>query len=179
MNIQYIKALHIISVVTWFAGLFYIVRLFIYHTEAEQRPLPERKILQDQFKIMEKRLWYGITYPSMIVVLLSGLYMAFVMNVFSSGWMMVKLCFVTGLLVYHFLCGVIYSRFRRGNICYSSGQLRIWNEVATVFLVAIVFLAVVKTLPGLVGGLSALALLVLLLLAGIRGYRSLRKKNKE
>ncbi|MDR9488704.1 CopD family protein, partial [Salibacter sp.] len=70
----YIKALHIIFVVTWFAGLFYIVRLFIYHTEAEQRSEPEKSILQSQFRLMEKRLWYGITWPSAVLTMIFGIW---------------------------------------------------------------------------------------------------------
>ena len=66
MNILYVKALHIIFVVTWFAGLFYIVRLFIYHTEANLKSEPERSILVRHFKVAEKRLWFGITFPSMM-----------------------------------------------------------------------------------------------------------------
>jgi len=72
MNYSYIKALHIIFVVTWFAGLFYIVRLFIYFAEAQEKPEPERSILQNQFRIMQKRLWYGITWPSAILTLIFG-----------------------------------------------------------------------------------------------------------
>ena len=72
MDFSYLKALHIIFVVTWFAGLFYIVRLFIYHSEAESKPEPERSILQKQYKLMEKRLWYGITWPSMILTITFG-----------------------------------------------------------------------------------------------------------
>ena len=69
---KYVLSLHIIFIVTWFAGLFYIVRLFIYHTEAEAKPEPEKSILQNQYKIMEKRLWYGITWPSLVLTLIFG-----------------------------------------------------------------------------------------------------------
>ena len=72
MNYLVVKSLHIISVVTWFAGLFYMPRLFVYFAEAETKSEVEKTILQNQFKIMQKRLWYGITWPSSIVVLIFG-----------------------------------------------------------------------------------------------------------
>ncbi|HVF96269.1 MAG TPA: CopD family protein, partial [Flavisolibacter sp.] len=68
----YLKALHIIFIVTWFAGMFYIVRLFIYNTEAAEKPEPEKSILQKQFSIMSKRLWFGITWPSAVMTLVFG-----------------------------------------------------------------------------------------------------------
>ncbi|NCG30998.1 MAG: protoporphyrinogen IX oxidase, partial [Bacteroidetes bacterium] len=91
MGLLYIKALHIIFVVSWFAGLFYIVRLFIYHTEAEDKPTTEKDILQAQFKIMEKRLWYIITWPAAILASIFGFWMVYELNLWSSMWMNVKL----------------------------------------------------------------------------------------
>src|SRR6476661_6146732 len=99
----YIKALHIIFVVTWFSGLFYIVRLFIYTTEANEKPEPERTILIKQFQIMMKRLWYGITWPSAVLTLLFGLYTLFYGNwnrvLFDEAgrWLLIKLIFVVFL----------------------------------------------------------------------------------
>ena len=94
----YILPLHIIFMVTWFAGLFYMVRLFIYHTEAEKKPEPERTILQNQYKIMENRLWYVITWPSAILTYVLGftlLYNLYGWNV--PAWLLIKLAFVFGL----------------------------------------------------------------------------------
>src|ERR1700733_1607552 len=106
---NYILPLHIIFVVTWFAGLFYIVRLFIYHTEAEKKAEPEKSILQNQYKIMERRLWYGITWPSMILTYVFGclsLYNLYGWNV--PPWLLVKLTFVFGLTLYHIQNHIIY-----------------------------------------------------------------------
>ena len=129
----YLKALHIIFVVTWFAGLFYIVRLFIYHTEAEKRPEMEKKILQAQYKIMEKRLWYGITWPSMILTIILGGWMLWEKPyLLSEGYFILKLCFVGALVLYHIQCHVIFKQLKNDNIKYSSFKLRMWNEVATV-----------------------------------------------
>ena len=104
----YLKALHLIFIVTWFAGLFYIVRLFIYHAEAESKEEHERSVLQGQYKIMEKRLWYGITWPSMVLALVFGLWLAEVNNLWFSPWFQAKLVLVLLLLLYHLECGRIY-----------------------------------------------------------------------
>jgi protoporphyrinogen IX oxidase len=139
----YILPLHIIFVVTWFAGLFYIVRLFIYHTEADKKPEPEKSILQAQYKIMERRLWYGITWPSMILTYIFGttlLYYYYGLHI--PPWLLVKLTFVFGLTLYHFQNHALYRRLSKNRITWTSFQLRLWNELATVFLVAIIFIVI-------------------------------------
>jgi len=175
----YIKTLHIIFVVTWFAGLFYIVRLFIYHTEAEQKPDNEKKILQDQYKIMEKRLWYGITWPSMIGTLIFGFWLAYLNNLWMNGWFQVKMALVFGLLLYHFLCGNIFKQLSNDIVNYTSGKLRLWNEVATLFLVSIVFVAVLKNMTDWIWGTVGVVALALLLLAAIKIYKSIRGNNSS
>ncbi|MGV3657580.1 MAG: CopD family protein, partial [Chitinophagaceae bacterium] len=92
----YTKALHIIFIVTWFSGLFYIVRLFIYNTEAAEKEEPEKSILQKQFSIMIKRLWLGITWPSAVLTLIFGPWMWIQLD-YLPQWLFVKLFFVTGL----------------------------------------------------------------------------------
>jgi putative membrane protein len=179
MNL-YILALHIIFVVTWFAGLFYIVRLFIYHAEADKKPEPERSILQKQYKIMEKRLWYGITWPSMLGTYIFGgwmLYITYGLNI--PAWLLLKLAFVFGLTLYHVQCHVMFSNFKKGNIKYSSFKLRMWNEVATIFLVAIVFIVVKKDTLSYVWALLGLILFSATIFLAIRIYRKGRKENKE
>jgi len=141
----YIKAAHIIFVVTWFAGLFYIVRLFVYHVETEQKEAIEKRVLRSQFKIMEKRLWNIITAPSMIITLGTGLWLAYSYKYFQAGWMHLKLALVIVLLIYHFICLRILRQLQRDEIKFTSRQLRMWNEVATLLLVAIVFIIVVKS----------------------------------
>jgi putative membrane protein len=171
----YIKALHIIFIVTWFSGMFYIVRLFIYNTEAGDKPEPEKNILQKQFKLMTKRLWLGITWPSAVLTLIFGAWLFYLYGYFPQ-WLMIKLCFVLGLYVYHFSLHLIYKQQSRGIFRYSSQQLRIWNEVATLFLVAIVMLVVVKQNLSFLWALLGLFLLMLLLLLAIRIYKLIRKK---
>jgi protoporphyrinogen IX oxidase len=177
----YLKALHIIFIVTWFAGMFYIVRLFIYNREANDRPEPERTILQKQFTVMIRRLWLGITWPSALLTLIFGPWV--MLNggwnkrlLDDSGkWLLFKLCFVLLLYGYHFSLHAIYKQQVAGNFKYSSQKLRVWNEVATIFLVPIVMLATVKQSISWVWGMIGLAGFVIVLMSAIKVYKGLRK----
>jgi putative membrane protein len=170
----YIKALHIIFIVTWFSGMFYIPRLFIYNTEAQEKAEPEKTILQKQFGIMIKRLWLGITWPSAILTLIFGGWMAYLYGGIPE-WLWIKLGFVAGLYIYHFTLQKIYSEQAKGIFRYTSQQLRIWNEVATIFLVAIVMLASVKQSISIVWGLFGLVLFIVVLMSAIKIYKILRR----
>ena len=118
---NYIKSLHLIFVITWFAGLFYIVRLFVYQIEASQKPSPEREILQKQYKIMTYRLWYIITWPSMILAIGFALWLMVLMPAWAyQSWMQVKLGFVFLLICYHVKCHLIYLELQRDEVKYSS-----------------------------------------------------------
>lgn len=174
----YIKALHIIFIVTWFAGMFYIVRLFIYHTEAAEKGEPERSVLLKQFSIMIRRLWLGITWPSAVLTLVFGPWMWLMLGS-TPRWLVVKLLFVVALYLYHLTLHRIYRQQSKSIFRYTSQQLRIWNEVATIFLVAIVMLATVKQSLSFLWGLLGLVGLVLLLMAAIRIYKKLRMKHEE
>jgi protoporphyrinogen IX oxidase len=171
----YVKAIHIIFVVTWFAGLFYMVRLFIYNREAADKPMPEKIILQKQFGVMLNRLWFGITWPSCILTIIFGTWMLILYGSFPM-WLMIKVAFVIGLILYHFSIHVIYQQQRAGNFNYTSRQLRVWNEVATLFLIAIVMLAVVKTNMSVVWGMMGLIGFGTLLMLAIKIYRQVRKE---
>jgi len=174
---NYIKALHIIFIVTWFSGLFYIVRLFVYNAEAAERPEPERSILLAQFSVMTRRLWFGITWPSAILTLIFGPWMYILMGGALPAWLLIKLGFVLGLYAYHFSLHAIFRQQMKGVFRYSSQQLRIWNEVATIFLVAIVMLAVVKENMSWAWGLAGLFAFVILLMSAIRLYKIARSKK--
>jgi putative membrane protein len=128
----YIKALHIIFVVTWFAGLFYIVRLFIYSAEANLKTEPEKSILFKQLALMQNRLWYIITWPSAILTLIFGGWLFYLYGSLPT-WLLVKLCFVLGLFIYHLSLHKIFKQQSKGIFKYSSQQLRMWNELATLF----------------------------------------------
>ena len=170
----YIKALHIIFVVTWFSGLFYIVRLFVYSAEANKKPEPERSILLKQFSIMQKRLWYGITWPSAILTLIFGTWIGLIYGSLPT-WLLIKLFFVAGLFVYHIFLHFIFLQQQKENFRWTSQQLRIWNEVATIFLVSIVMLAVVKQLLSIVWAIGVLIIFTALLLLAIKLYTRFRK----
>lgn len=181
----YLKALHIIFVVTWFAGLFYMPRLFIYNTEAGEKGVLEAKILRAQFNIMMKRLWYGITWPSAIITLIMGLlvlfdsYFKWYLMLFNDGgrWLLVKLGFVLFLYVYHLSLHCIFKQEMNGVFKYTSSQLRMWNEVATIFLIVIVLLATVKQSMSFIWGLAGLVLFIMLLLSAIRIYKLIRDRK--
>ncbi|MDQ2751490.1 MAG: CopD family protein [Bacteroidota bacterium] len=174
---NYIKALHIIFVVTWFAGMFYMPRLFIYNTEAAEKKEPEKEILHKQFTIMMKRLWYVITVPSALLTLVFGPWMWILLNALPQ-WLFIKLIFVVLLYFYFISLHLIFKQQLRGIYKYTSQQLRVWNEVATIFLFAIVMLAVVKQAISLAWGLGGLILFIIVLMSAITIYKKIRGKNK-
>ncbi len=178
MGFSYMKALHIIFVVTWFSGLFYMVRLFIYHTEVEKKENPAKEILQTQYKLMEKRLWYIITWPSAILTGFFAFWMLVENPVYlEEAWMHIKLVFVLALYFYHGACHFIYKQLQRGEIKYTSLKLRIWNEVATIILFAIVFLAVLKNTINWIWGVVGIVLVSALLMIVIKLYKKTRNKK--
>jgi putative membrane protein len=177
--IDYIKALHIIFVVTWFAGLFYIVRLFIYQTESQQKAEPEKSILTNQLAIMQKRLWFGITWPSAILASVFGFWMLF-MNFsayIAQPWMLLKLFFVGGLWLYQIQCQVIFTQQKNNLFKNTSFKLRLWNEVATVFLFVIVFLVVVKSSGSLIWSALGLIVLTTFIFIAVIIYKKQREKT--
>lgn len=153
------KALHLVSVVSWFAGLFYIVRLYIYHVEAMGKSETERAVLLPQYALMEKRLWRGITTPAMIGTVVFGLWLMVLIHAWTQPWFHVKLALVFGLLAYHGLCGRIRRQLASGQCRWTSRSLRIWNEVATLFLFTIAFTAVFKRPIAAAYGLAAVLIL--------------------
>ena len=177
--------MHIIFVVTWFAGMFYMPRLFIYNVEASAKPPEIEAALRLQFMIMQKRLWYGITWPSAIVTLILGPIILFhpsmgwyhMVFLPEGKWLLIKLIFVVLLYVYHFTLHIIFKQQLKGVFKYSSQQLRLWNEVATIFLIAIVMLVVVKQSISFVWGLVGLVILIALLMSAIKIYKALRSKK--
>lgn len=178
MDFLYIKALHIIFVVTWFAGLFYIVRLFIYHTEAETKLEPAKTILQTQYKLMSKRLWYIITWPSAILASVFAFWMLYTSPYYlSEPWMHVKLTFVLGLYFYHGFCQNIYNKLQKDIIKYSAFRLRIFNEVATLILFAVVFLVTIKSAINWIWGVVGIILFGVLLMLSIRIYKKVKEKK--
>ncbi|TDK48850.1 CopD family protein [Algoriphagus formosus] len=177
MGFEYIKALHIIFVVTWFAGLFYIVRLFIYQTEAMERPEAERAILKPQLDLMASRLWYIITWPSAVLTLIFGFWvLTYRMGYLQLGFMHAKLGFVALLYGYHIGCHILFKEIKKGRTRWTSTQLRIWNEASTLLLFAIVFLIVLKSTVSMLWGIVSLVGLGVTLMLGIRIYKKFRNR---
>lgn len=178
---NYLKSLHIIFVITWFAGLFYIVRLFVYNIEAQEKSSPEREILQKQYKIMIYRLWYMITWPSAILTLIIAFWMLLFTDLgrawLQMPWMHIKLIFVVLLYAYHLKCHQIVVQFQNNHIKYTSNFMRLWNEVATIILFAVVFLVVLKNELNWIYGVVGIILLSVLLMLGFRFYKKLRERK--
>jgi putative membrane protein len=179
MAYLYLKSIHIIFVVSWMAGLFYIVRLFIYHVEANDRPEAERLTLQAQFEIMQHKLWYIITTPAMGLSVLAGIGMIWLNpDLLTMNWMLVKLLFVVGLLIYHFMCQHIMNKLKQGVFSWTSTQLRLWNELATIFLVAIVFTVILKSAVDWIYGLTGLIAFSAVIMSAVKIYKYYRLKGK-
>lgn len=174
----YIQSVHIIFVVSWMAGLFYSVRLFIYHKEASDRPEIERVILQKEYEKMERKLWHIITTPAMVLTLLAGIAMICIRpGLLQAPWLHVKLSFVVALLIYHFICQNLMNQLRLGKCKINSFQLRLWNEVATILLVAIVFTVVLKSAVDWVYGLIGLIIFAAVIMLAVKWYKHYRKKH--
>lgn len=176
MAYSYIKALHIIFVVTWFSGLFYIVRIFIYHTEAAQKSESEKEILITQYKLMARRLWYAITWPSAVLTLILGSSLLYYYINDIPTWLWFKLGFVLGLFLYQLYCHKIFLDLQKDVFKFTGQQLRVWNEVATLFLFSIVFLVVLKSAMNMVWGILGLLALMIILMLAIKIYKNLRKR---
>jgi putative membrane protein len=180
---NYLKSLHLIFVITWFAGLFYIVRLFVYQIEANDKPTPEKEILQQQYKIMTYRLWYIITWPSAVL----GSFFAFWMLFFTPmgnawlqmPWMHVKLGFVFVLYLYHYKCHKIYQELQNDEVKYTSNFMRLWNEGATIILFAVVFLVILKNAVNWIYGVIGIMLFSILIMLGFKFYKRIREKNNS
>jgi putative membrane protein len=177
------KGLHIVGFVSWFAGLFYVVRLFIYHVEANDQSEPARTILHQQFAVMERRLWYAITVPAMVMTMIFGTVLAVLYVRMSEGfsqhpWLHAKLALVALLLGYHSVCGGIRRQLAAGTCRWTSPRLRQWNEVATLLLVAIVMVATFKSLFSALWGTLALVGLGVLLGVAVKLVRSRARRQQ-
>lgn len=172
----YYKALHLIFMVSWFAGLFYMVRLFVYYAESDQKHKDLSGPFKTQYLLMQKRLWFIISWPAMILTLIFGILMLIDNpSYLKIPWMHVKLAFVALLVVYHLLCHFIYLRQKNRISNFTSIQMRIWNEVATLFLVAIIFVVSLKNeLDGFYGIIGFITFGITLFLA-VNLYRKFRK----
>jgi putative membrane protein len=179
MTSLYLKAVHIIFIVTWFAGLFYMPRLFVYLIEANEKPEPERSILTKQLKMMSNRLWFAITWPSAIITAIMGASLLIDRPQFlSMGFMHLKLTLVFFLYLYHISLHVILNQLKKDVVKYTSQQMRVWNEVSTLFLISIVFLIVLKDALSMIWGLVGLLVVTAAIMIGIKVYKKSRKNEQ-
>lgn len=175
---NYIKSLHLIFVITWFAGLFYIPRLFVYQIEAFHKPSPDKEILGTQLKLMAKRLWNIITWPSAILATVFAVWLLVLQPFWlHQPWMHVKLTFVVLLILYHLKTHQFYKQLQRDEVTKTSNFMRLWNEGATFILFAVVFLVILKSAINWVFGVIGIVVLGLLLMLGFKIYKNIRAKN--
>jgi protoporphyrinogen IX oxidase len=175
MSSLYLKAIHIIFVVTWFAGLFYMPRLLVHMIEAHGKPEPEKSILLRQLTKMASGLWYGIAWPSAVVTLIMGVSLLIDQPAWLQyGFMQVKLTHVFFLYMFHLSIHYLFGQLKRGVLKFSSTQMRLWNEVSTLFLISIVFLIVLKNALSIVWGIAGLLVLTFLIMMGVRIYKKYR-----
>jgi len=177
---QYIKSLHLIFVITWFAGLFYIPRLFVYQIEAFYKPSPEKEILGKQLKLMAKRLWFIISWPSAILATLFAVILLILNpNLLQLPWMQIKLGFVLLLIIYHLKTHQYFKQLQNDVVKKSSNFMRIWNEGATFILFAVIFLVILKSAINWIFGVVGILVLGVLIMLGFKLYKSIRDKNPE
>ena len=175
---SFFKAFHIIGFVTWFAGLFYLVRMFVYHAEVDQKPKEIQEDWKKQFTLMQWRVYKIISTPAMVITWLFGLLMLFFNPaILDQSWIKIKLVLLVFLVIYHFYCKAIIIRQEKGEDKSTSFNYRLLNELPTLFLVAIVLLAVIRDFLDflkLFGGIIAFGM-VLFIFA--KQYKK-RRENK-
>ncbi len=180
MAYLWFKAFHLIGIVVWFAGLFYLVRLFVYHAEASEQPEPAQTILKNQYQLMEKRLYNIITTPGMVVTVAMAIGLIYTEpGILKSGWLHLKLGLVAVLIGYHFYCGRIMKKLAQDECKWTGQQFRALNEAPTVLLVSIVLLAVFKNNLPLDLTTWLIVALVVAMAASIQLYAKKRRKDKE
>lgn len=180
MAYYWFKAFHLIGVVVWFAGLFYLVRLFVYHAEANQEPEPAQSILKKQYELMELRLYNIITTPGMIVTVVMAIgLISTEPEILKSGWLHIKLAMVLLLIGYHHYCKRLMKQLAKGECQWTGQQFRALNEAPTVLLVVIVLLAVFKNNLPLDLTTWLIAALVISMAVSIQLYAKKRRQNRE
>lgn len=174
------KSFHFVGIVVWFAGLFYLVRLFVYHAEAEEQPEPAKTILKEQYQIMEKRLYNLITTPGMFVTVIMAIALVWTEpHVLQDTWLQIKLTLVSLLIGYHFYCGWLIKKLEKNESGWSGQQFRALNEVPTVLLVMIVLLAVFKQSLPVSSSISGIIAMIVLMALSIHLYAKKRLNDKR
>lgn len=178
MTYWYAKTFHLIAMVAWMAGLFYLPRLFVYHAEAQRLAEPDQRILTRQYAVMESRLLDIITTPALVLTFLAGGVMLVMKpQTLQEPWFIVKGVLLLGLAGYHGWCVGVTRKLGRGEVVMSGERFRVMNEVPTVALVLICTYAVLRSAVGLMAGVVISAVMVVLLGVGIQLYAVIRKRK--
>ena len=172
--------MNIIGVIVWFSGLFYLVRLFIYHEESRSMEDELKIAFNNQYTLMEKRLANIITTPGMILALSMAICMVIMQpSWLSEKWLQIKISFVLGLVIYHYFCYKIMNSLQNGTSTISAKNLRLLNELPTLLLFIIVLLVIFKNnFPTSIATWSVVGLIIFML-ASIQLYAKIRKKNEQ
>lgn len=181
MSYLLFKSLHLIAMVAWFAGLFYLIRLFVYHTEAFDKPEQEKEILTAQYHLMESRLYKIICNPAMIITWVFGLAMLYINGLDwlrQNPWMHLKLTLVLLLTAYHHFCPRFIRNLKKGLTPMSPFKWRLYNEIPTLLLVSIVMLAVYKNLSNIINGFIGIIGFAILLFVFAHLYKNKRNTKK-
>ena len=165
--------MHLVAMVAWFAGLFYVVRLFVYIAETHNQDPAEQRVLLPQLRLMSNRLWFGICWPACVLTLVAGTALVS-WHMPPPQWLWIKLGLIALLIVYHLGCHWLNSRLQAGPSPWSGATLRIYNEGATLLLVSIVFVAVLKSSMSLLWAAVGLLILAVVIGIGIWTYGRLR-----
>lgn len=172
------KALHVIGFVSWFGGLFYLVRIFVYHAEIDQKAQELQNSYAEMYALMESRAFKIIATPAMVITWLAGIIMLLITpSWLEQGWMHAKLFFLLGLTGYHFYCKRIIKKFAQNQNPLTSFQFRLLNELPTIFLAGIAFLAVFKSLINFGYLLVGLGIFIGLLYFAAKAYKRKRERN--
>ena len=175
--LSYIKALHVIFIVAWFSGLFFLGRIFVYHREAFEKDPAAKDVLLPLFLSAERRVWYIIIWPSLIITLVLGSILMVKTGAYREGWFHLKLLLILFFLGYHVFYARLRKQFRKEDVALSSVKLRLLNEVPFFFLIFISFTVYLRSF---FSGLWAGAVLVILLVSLafiVRFFRQFKKKN--
>ncbi|EAS19812.1 conserved hypothetical transmembrane protein [Flavobacteria bacterium BBFL7] len=172
----YFKALHLIFIVTWFAGLFYIPRLFVYQIEAHQEEEPSKSILVKQLQLMTRRLWYIISWPSAVLATIFALCLIYINpGIIDAAWMQVKLGFVLLLFIYHLKTHFIFKELESNVVKWTSNGMRLYNEGATLILFAVIFLVILKSAINWIYGVVGIFILAAILMILFKIYKRYRE----
>jgi putative membrane protein len=180
MAYLWFKSFHIVGMVAWFAGMFYLPRLFVYHAEAYEQPEPAQGILKSQYQIMEKRLYRIIMTPAMLLTVIMAIGLIYTEpEILQETWLHIKLGFVSILLGYHHLCGRLIKQFAKDECKWTGQQFRWFNEVPTIFFVLIVMLVVFKGSLPTDGATFLIAAMVIAFAIAIQLYAKKRRLAQE